>query len=362
MKSPRFLFAILVLAAGLLLSACSGGPVGNSSWPGVATDGTTAYVAYNTQVHAVDLSNGLQKWVYPEKATAGVTFYTAPALTEDGQLLVPGYDHKLYSLDPATGVEKWRFELAKDLYVTAPLVISDVIFAPNTDGKLYALNLQGSPLWDFKTEQHLWATPAYQASCGCLYQPSMDHFLYAINARNGAEIWKSADLGAAMVAQPVIDKDGTLYVGTFKGEMLAIDSATGAVLWRFQAASWIFSSPVLNGENILFGDMKGNLYMLSASTGSKVWEVAVGDAAAKNAIVSTPLIQDQTIYVSTETNTIYTYSLEGVPGWTKTLTNKVYAPILPSGSNLLVAVNDINAPLQAISLVGADVWTFSLKK
>lgn len=361
MKFPRFLFAILVLAGALLLSACSG-TVGNASWPGVTADETTAYVAYNTQIHAVDLSNGLQKWVYPEKANAAVTFYTAPALTQDGQLLVPGYDHKLYSLDPATGVEKWRFELAKDIYVTSPLVITDAIYAPNTDGKLYALNLQGSPLWDFKTGQHLWATPAYDAGCNCLYQPSMDHYVYALNASSGAQLWKSEDLGAAIVAQPALGEDGTLYVGTFSGEMLALSSQTGAIRWRFQAAGWIFSGAVLNGNNLLFGDMKGNLYMLSASTGSKVWEVAVGDEAAKNAIVNTPLIQDQTIYVSTETDTIYTYSLEGVPGWTKTLTNKVYAPILPSGSNLLVAVNDINAPLQAISLAGADVWTFSLKK
>ena len=361
MKFPRFLFAILVLTTALLLSACSG-VVGNASWPGITADSTTAYVAYSAQVHAVDLNNGLQKWVYPEKAEAGTTFYAAPVLSPDGQLIVASYSHKIYSLDPNTGAEKWRFEKATDLYVTSPLVTSSAIYAPNTDGKLYAVDMQGLLLWEFKSAQHLWATPLYKESCDCLFQPSMDHYLYAINAKNGAEIWKTEDLGAAMVAQPALAADGTLYLGTFKGEMLAIDSSNGKILWRFKAGGWIFSSAVLNGDNLFFGDMKGNIYMLNASTGSKVWEKTIGDGTTPNAVVTTPLIQDETIYISTETSTIYTYSLDGVPGWTKTLTNKVYAPIIPSGSNLLVAVNDVNAPLQAISKVGADVWTFSLKK
>lgn len=361
MKFPRYILALLILSAAIFLSACSGS-VGNTSWPGVAVDDATAYVAYGTQLHAVNLETGTQKWVYPAKVDNTKTFYTPPVITPDGQLIVPSYNHKLYSLDPATGADKWVFEKAIDLYVTTPLVTEDAIYAPNADGKLYAVDLKGQLVWEFPTGQHLWATPAYDKSCGCLYQPSMDHYLYAINAASGSQIWKSEDMGGAMVAAPTLGPDGTLYIGTFKGEMLAVSSATGKVNWRFQAGGWVFSSAVLDGENLVFGDSKGNLYKLNASTGSQVWTAVVSNGTDPSSIISTPVIHEGVIYVSTKTGTIYAYSTDGTPSWNKTFTAKVYAPILVAGSNLLVAVNDAKAPLQAITFSSADVWTFSLDK
>ncbi len=361
MKFPRAFLVILILCAAVLVSACSG-TAGNTSWPGVSVDSSTAYVAYGTQLYAINLDSGSQKWAYPAKADASMTFYTAPALTADGQLIVPSYNHKLYSIDPATGSDKWKFEAATDLYVASPLVTSSAIFAPNADGVLYAIDLKGSQMWTYKTGQHLWATPAYQESCDCLYQPSMDRHIYALNAKTGQLIWKSADLEGAMVARPTLGPDGTLYIGTFKGEMLAIDSTSGQVRWRFQAGGWIFSGAVLDGDSLYFGDMKGNLYGLNASTGVQLWTKTVGDATTPNAIVSTPVLKDGTLYLSTETETIYAITTTGTQSWMRTMPAKIYAPIQLGGGNLLLALNDANAPLKSVSPTGVDVWTFSLKK
>ena len=41
-----------------------------NSWPGVMIDAEqeTIYVAYNTFIYALNLSNGSEKWRYPAKA------------------------------------------------------------------------------------------------------------------------------------------------------------------------------------------------------------------------------------------------------------------------------------------------------
>lgn len=345
----------------MFISACSGS-AGNTSWPGLTTDQSTAYLAYGPQIYAINLDGGAQKWVYPEKIDNAITFYAAPALTLDGQLIAGSYNHKLYSLDASTGTEKWQFDKAADLFVASPLTTKDAIYAPNSDGKLYALDLTGNLLWSFTTKHQLWGTPAYAESCDCIFLPAMDHHLYAINAKTGQQIWQSADLGGAVVARPVIGSDGTLFIGTFKGEMLAFDIQSKEIRWRFQAGGWIFSAAALDGENLIFGDMKGNLYKLKANDGSQVWTKVVGDSNTSNAIASTPYVQEGNIYVSTETETVYAFNSSGTQTWMRTLAAKVYAPLVSSGSNLLVALNKTDAPLQALSSSGADVWTFSVKK
>ena len=69
----------------MTLSACAGGVTTATSWPGLTVDDKYAYVAYNTQVYAVDLVNGTERWRYPAEPDNNVTFYADPTLSEDGR-------------------------------------------------------------------------------------------------------------------------------------------------------------------------------------------------------------------------------------------------------------------------------------
>ena len=65
-------------------------------------------------------------------------------LTPDGQLIVGGFDKKLYSLNPQTGQSNWQFTDAHDRFFGGVLVVNNMIYAPNADYNLYALNLKGT--------------------------------------------------------------------------------------------------------------------------------------------------------------------------------------------------------------------------
>ena len=97
----------LILA--VLLSGCASGMT-PSSWPGVTADNENAYIAYANQVYAVQVSNGVELWRYPQDVDAKKLFYAPPVLTDDGQLIISGYDSVLYSINPTNGNENWIFE------------------------------------------------------------------------------------------------------------------------------------------------------------------------------------------------------------------------------------------------------------
>ena len=148
MKTKKRLILLIPLILMMLLTACAGrSSMVASGWASVTADENTAYLAFNTQIIAVNLANGTEVWRYPAEAEANITFYAPPVLTEDGQLIAGSYNHVLYSLNPQNGQLNWKFEGATGRYIDSPLVTSTNIFAPSADHNLYALSLNGQSIW-----------------------------------------------------------------------------------------------------------------------------------------------------------------------------------------------------------------------
>jgi outer membrane protein assembly factor BamB len=349
------LFTILILSAAL--SACAGGARIASSWPGLSADENTAYLAFNQHVYAVNVANGTEKWRFPAEANNKLSFFATPTLTEDGQLLVGGFDHVLYSLDPATGGQKWAYSGATNRYVGGPLTSEKGIFAPNADDNLYALDLTGKALWSFKTGGPNWARPEGDTDCNCLYLPSMDHRLYAVDADTGSLKWKTDDLGGSLVGTPAYSAENVLYAGTFKNEMLALDAENGKIIWRAPTAGWAWAGPILKEGHLYFGDLSGKFYAVDAANGKQLWEVQ-----ADGVISESPLVTDDTIYFTTEAGTVYAVDFDGKTKWNKTVGGKLYTTPALAGDTLIVAPVGIDSTLIALDLSGNQKWAFTPAK
>jgi hypothetical protein len=66
------------------------------------------------------------------------------------------------------------------------------------------------------------------------------------------------------------------FVGTFAGQLYALDVASGKTIWSFQATGAIGASPCYCDGRIYFGADDGNLYCLSADDGNELWRIAAG--------------------------------------------------------------------------------------
>lgn len=363
-KSRTFLISLFILSA-VLLSSCSGGGAAATSWPGLTADpsGETAYLADNTHVYAINLANGTEKWRYPQEADNKITFYAPPVLTPDGQLIAASYDHKIYSLNPENGQanqSNWPFTESTNRYIASPLVKDDQVFAPSSDQILYTLDLTGKKLWSFETGHSLWATPALDN--GVVFLPSMDHFLYALDAQTGAQVWQSEDLQGALVGQPTLGPDGTLYIGSFSREMMAIDSSNGHILWRTPTTGWVWSGPALSDGTLYFGDLDGDFYAMDAANGNIRWQKK-NDQGAGHSISGMPLVQDGAVYYTSEDGMLNVVDAEtGNPKWNKPVGGRLLAAPVQAGDRILVTPIGADALLYSFDANGNQQWSFTPAK
>jgi outer membrane protein assembly factor BamB len=343
MNVKRISLLIMIVIA-VLLSGCTAGAYTNN-FPGLAADDTQAYLAFQTTLHAIRLSDGVEAWRYPEKVDAKSSFYANPAPAGD-QVVVGDYAKILHGLDVKSGAQRWKFDKAKNNYVAGPHVSSDFVFAPSADHKLYAFTLSGAEKWVFPTQAALWSTPVSDAER--VYQ---DHFLYAVNIASGNQAWKK-DLGSSVVAGLALN-EGVVYAGTIGGDYYAIDGATGQTKWQKKSAGAVWSAPIIVEDKVIFSDVTGKLLAVNSIDGMTAWEVNVGGA-----VVATPALTPDGIVVVAEEGKVIFLDRTGKIVSTQTVKGKLYTPPVVTADKILVAIYQGDNMLIALDFNGNVVWSF----
>lgn len=358
MKLKHLTITILLFLLAGILSACGASGAGAaSSWPGLSAQDGVAYLANNQHIYAIDTGTGSEKWRFPQEADRNITFFAQPFTSENGQVIVGGFNNILYSLSAESGAQNWSFEDAGDRYIGGAIQVDDMIYAPNADGHIYALNAAtGSLAWKFPEQGAvgaLWSTPLFSPDCACVYVTSMDHSVYAIDGSSGDLLWSTDDLGGSIVGKPALGPDGTLYMGTFGRELVAIDSTNGNVLWRVPVTGWVWGGPILVEDQLYFGDLDG--YFYSVSITERVINFQIQPDAA---ISESPLATEELIYFTTESGTLYGIEADGTIQRTQTLGGKLYTSPVIDGDTMLVASLGGDELLYAMNSAGVGKWNF----
>ncbi len=350
MKHNRLSLLFLLVSAALLMTACTGA-IGASSWPGITPSGDTVYVAYANSVEAVQIQPGAgnQVWTAPNPANTKVSYYAAPAVT-DSLVIVGDYTNVLHALKRSDGTDAWVYSGATGRYIASPLVAGQLVFAPNADDHLYALDLQGALKWKFQTQQGLWAQPASDGNT--VYQPSMDHFLYALNAQDGSLLWK-VDLGGAGVSSPVLS-DGVIYVGTLTNEMIALNATNGQVVWRTKTTDAIWTTPLLDKGTLYFGDLSGTAYSINAQNGNINWQLPLGGGS----IIGTAAIAGTNVIFTAENGIVQAISLSGQKQWNTPINGKLYSNPAVVNNRIIIGIVQGKSLIAALDFNGSEAWIY----
>lgn len=365
MKKKLIVITTILLGA-FLLSACAGGPVHGSTWPGLATDGNLIYLADGPFIYAISLEDGREIWRYPAERDNKMVFYSTPAVTPDGLVVVgsAGTNHSLIALSPDdinpdtnAPVEAWRFTGARDHWMAAPLVLENKLFAVNGDGNLYILDLQdrGSSKEATVVELdsgRLWSQPTTDGER--VYITSLDHNVIAVDADTHEIVWRE-DLGGAVPGSAVPSENGSLYVGSLASQLEKFDSATGNHQPVVDAENWVWSTPSLDGDTLYFSDVDGNFYSFNTSTGSPNWKPVKPDGP----ITASPLVRDEHILLATESGSVYAIDRDGNVIWSEEVGGKIYTTPIAVGDLTIVAPLETEFYLVALDLDGRQVWTFT---
>ncbi len=349
MKNMSKIIVTLCLLV-LLLTACSSGTTTATSWGGAAVTESAVYYADGLQVYALRPDNGNTVWKYPEKGSPTRLFLAAPVVVDD-QILLADYGNLLTSLDRRDGVsENWQFSDAQGKYIDSPLVIGETIVAPNADGNLYALNINGKKLWSFAAGHSFWAQPLSDGEI--VYAPCTDHFLYAVDLQNGTLKWKT-DLKASLVARATM-ADGIIYLGNLDGDFFAVDSDNGDIVWTQSIAGGIWAAPNLVDDKLYFGDQSGMINILNIKNGSLVKNIDT-----ESSILGTGVVLEDGIVFGKENGDLVLIGLDGSEQWTHTVKGALYSNIASDDSMFAVIANKGEYPLVAFDMTGKQLWAFT---
>ncbi len=265
----------------------AGAPGLAGTGPGGARHGTpAAYAAGPRRVEAGDtdwpqlaysgVNTGTTTGRLPEKpellfdvTVDGQIAYTTPVVGA-GKLFYPLYPGGLVTLDAATGRLIWQNKtIGNSKYGTAAYDDGRVftVVQSNVGATVVAL--------DAETGSVLWSSPAgfigiLKIDRGVVYI-SNGH-VAALEAATGAVLWTSADL---CQAPPAIDGDRIYCLGA--GELLALDTATGARVYAAPAATTdasVCSAPAVDGERLYF--VGARLYAHATADGAPLWDADFG--------------------------------------------------------------------------------------
>ncbi len=256
------------LGAGRMTSSITVGP-----------DGTMYAISGPGKLAALN-PDGTAKWT----SQAGPSEHAAPGLAGNGVVYAPSTDGNLYALVP--GGVLWTFAFGDRPGIptrasapggggngkgssTAPTVGPDgTVYVGANNSDFYAVNPDGSLKWKYEAEPELagiWSGAALSADGKTVYFGANKGGIYAVDTESGKLVWQAPLFGGSVYASPTLDKNGTLYVGSTTGHVFALDSKTGAQLAVADTHGAVWTTPSIRPDGTLvLANRKGQVIVYSA--------------------------------------------------------------------------------------------------
>lgn len=213
---------------------------GEQIWSTPVVAGDTLFIgSLDKSLFALDISeDSLErvKWTFPTQGA----ITSAPLVYEDN-VYFGTFGRRFYAVDIDSGDEVWRFPAddgdevkPKKWFWSTPLAISGTIYAPNMDGKVYALDAEtGTLVNTFDLGESIVSAPVMinmvteeEEAYSLLIMTTQEGEVYSLNtATNEQKLLVALD---EKVQAPLFTSDGTVYIHTFEDNLYAINVETGA--------------------------------------------------------------------------------------------------------------------------------------
>ena len=261
----RLRTGILILLFIAVMVVPVAASLGNTPWPKLSYD-----LNNSGQSPYMGPQSNATKWVY---STDSSITYSSPAIASNGAIYIGSRDGNVTALYP-DGNLKWKFTVPGCYFQSSPAISSDgtIYIADSNSKKLYAINQDGTSLWNYSTSYQISTSPTI-APDGTIYfetTPSPG-ILYAINPA-GTFKWQFSANGALNLGVPAIGPDGTVYIEDSKKYIYAINNSTGLAKWTKSGLVYFYGSPAIDANGIIYTvGSSANLYAIYSTNGTTKW-------------------------------------------------------------------------------------------
>jgi outer membrane protein assembly factor BamB len=211
--------------------------------------------------------SGKVRWAKPMGPTE------SSPVVDRGYVYTADWNGRVWSFVGSTGRLHWAAKVGGKVK-GAVAISGNRLYVGDYKGHLYALDLRnGKQLWRGSSQGRLggrgqfYSTPT--AAYGRVYVGSTDGKVYSFGATSGEVRWSHGTAGY-VYSSPAVWKQ-RIYIGSYDGKFYCFDAATGDVKWTFKANGKISGSPTVMNGVVYFATLKQRTYGLDARTGKQVW-------------------------------------------------------------------------------------------
>ena len=307
-----------------------------------------------------------RRWQSPSplwQFAAGGPVVPAPTVS-DGVVFAGSDDRRVYALDVASGASLWSFATA-DAVRSTPTISDGVVYVGSNDHHLYALDAASGELhWKIDTGDLVQYKPAVSDGIVLLSVRSRGaHQLHAHDAKSGEQIW-AAETPIAFDSQTAPMVAGSqVYVTSVAGDLTALSTGTGEVVWTFRPDSDSYASPVA-AEGRIFVAAGREIYALDEESGRMIWKQDFYWKPVDNDRGVPALVEGDAVYVSTGETVFSLDAATGETLWSFHLAGAVNSPAVFAQGFLFLASNHgqffATDPSKANYRPEEMVWGFDL--
>ncbi|MBA7702603.1 Serine/threonine-protein kinase AfsK [subsurface metagenome] len=212
---------------------------------------------------------------------------------------------------------------------------------------------------------------------GTLFVGSNEGKLVALNKSDGSRLWEVAletartagGFGcspefalAPIYGTPVVDGD-LIYVCGYNGKIYAVSWSKRAREWKYPGGEDDFLQPIVGGQvvsggRVYFGCSDGKVYALDAGSGGWEWEFQTGDK-----IWSTPAIDGGTLYIGSFDKKLYALDIiTGGEKWSEPFETEGTITSTPLVHDGTVYIGSFDRHIYAIDATdGQQIWQFPVE-
>lgn len=122
----------------------------------------------------------------------------------------------------------------------------------------------------------------------------------AATSTGGGTLWStdltaSFDKGGGQSSGGLAAGNGRLYATTGYGELVALDAASGAVLWRQRVDAPISGAPATDGNAVYVSGRDGSAWAVDAGSGKVIWQVVGTPGKAAYVGTAAPTVGDRAV-------------------------------------------------------------------
>lgn len=199
----------------------------------------------------------------------------------DGVVYVGTDAGKVYAFTEADGRKKWEVQLSSEV-LTPVMVTAGHLLVQTADGRLWSLDPgNGKVQWTFSMNQPTLslrglATPLVRD--GIVYEGFADGNLVAVNLASGAELWRAPvaiahgnnELARMVdVAASPVDWHDEVIAGAYQGNLAAYNARSGTQDWSRPMS--IYQMPVIFHNHLYVADAQGRISAIDPASGTVLW-------------------------------------------------------------------------------------------